>query len=407
MRIVISFIFICFSYITMAQSSGAVKEADKDQPKEEQKVAAPAVDKIESSGSKKQKSVTRSAREESKGDLRLLEDAEDEAPVGAIENLEQSAGYVNAANSFEYSKSRATEQRTQRTPSYARQAEMEEAVDYFEQNAPNSFEYNYFRYVSGNYDISREGNLAEAERLRPNNSDVHVQYAGYYVITGNQEEALAYMRMLINEGRLSHQALKYADDILRSVPQNGTLITHGFDDSYGVYYMQAEKGVRSDVQLVSLDFMQSEEYRRQLTSKGYKLPSASKIDVNYFAEFCRLNAGRKLAVSMTAPKEYFKPLMSKLYATGLVFEYHTEAFDNFPQNVRLWESGLKKELVNNPGDEKGKQLSANYLPMLLQMRKVYHAKGDAAKVKELDASIDKIGAQCKKYEQVQSLKQAY
>ena len=153
--------------------------------------------------------------------------------------------------------------------------------------------------------------------------------------------------------------------------------------------------------------MQSEAYRSELKKDGYKLPSQNKIDVNFLGQFCKLNATRKLTVSMTTPKEYLKPVLSNVYVTGLVFAYHSSSYDNFQRNVDLWEGALKKELVKNANDEKSKQLSANYLPMLLQMRKVYKQQGNSNKVKELDASIDKIGVQCKKYNQVQTLKGAY
>lgn len=328
----------------------------------------------------------------------------DNVASGAVSN---SSTFINASNSFEYSRDRATEQRYQRSPSPAMQQEMDEAVGYFEQNAPNSFEYNYFKYSAGNYDVNLESNLAEAERLRPNNSDVQVQYAALNMIKGDMTAALQYLERLIDSGRLTTSALEYSEDILRSTPQNGTLITHGFDDTYGSYYMQAANGVRTDVELVSLDFLQSDAYRDRLKEKGYQLPSSTQVDVNYFAGFCQLNAGRKIAVSMTTPKEYFSPVMSNLYATGVVFEYHSAPFDNFSRNAFLWDNGLRKKSILQPSDDKARQLSLNYLPMLIQLRRVYYERGDAAKLAEIDSTIDKIGVQSNKYEQVQKLKVAY
>jgi hypothetical protein len=110
---------------------------------------------------------------------------------------------------------------------------------------------------------------------------------------------------------------------------------------------------------------------------------------------------------MTTPKEYFKPIQSKLYVTGLVFEYHENDFNNFERNDELWNSGLSKHLILNASDEKGKQLSANYLPMILQLRKVYGQTEEKEKLKDVDDAADKVGLQCKKYEQVQKLKKSY
>ena len=332
-----------------------------------------------------------------------------EMEAADVEEVSQapSAAYKDATINFEYSKKRSSVQRTQRSPSVSQQAEMDNAVGYFEENSPSSFEYHYFKYTAGNYDLNRYSHLKEAEKLRPNNSDVHVQSAAYHIIKGNKSNAIAYMDKLIASKRLNINVLKYAEDILHSVPKNGTLITHGFDDSYGAWYVQAAKGIRSDVNLISLDFLQSEAYRNELSGKGYKMPTQTKVDVNFLNQFCKLNSAKKLTISMTTPKEYLKPVLSNVYVTGLVFAYHSSSYNNFQRNVDLWEGSLKKELVMSANDEKSKRLSANYLPMLLQMRKVYKQQGNTKKVKELDATIDKIGVQCKKYDQVQTLKGAY
>ena len=318
-----------------------------------------------------------------------------------------SDSYKSVSSTFKYSKKKASYQRTQRTPSALQQEEMNNAVGYFEENSPNSFEYHYFKYVSGNYDVARYDHLKEAEKLRGNNSDVHVQMAGYHIIKSNKDQAARYINMLISGNRLSKNSIKYAEDLLLSAPKNGTLITHGFDDSYATWHLQSQKKIRTDVQLISMDFMQSSYYRGQLKKKGYRLPNRTIIDVSYFAQFCRLNASRNLSASLTMPKEYFRPVLSNVYVVGLVFEYHTDKFENFKVNEYLWNTKLKKHLIKNVYDETSKHLSSNYLPMLFQMRKVYGQKGDTDKVKEIDRVVDKIGAQCKKYDQVQKLKSSY
>ena len=64
-------------------------------------------------------------------------------------------------------------------------------------------------------------------------------------------------------------------------------------------------------------------------------------------------------------------------------------------------------LLTKAIDEKGKQLSANYLPMLLQLRSVYSNQDLQNEVKMIDKAIDQVGAQCRKNDQVQKLKKAY
>ena len=408
MRSLLFLIFLLSCGVVFGQASGSAK---KDDAKEQ----APEADAVE-----KDSLLMEDPEERSVQSKKVLNKQELKSKQKSVKNaygyemdLEeeksevQSAEFQNASMSFEYSKKRSSVQRTQRSPSIQQQAEMNDAVGYFEQNLPNSFEFHYFKYTAGNYNVDLYPHLKEAENLRPNNSDVHVQLSAYHIIEGNKQQAITYMNKLVASKRLGSNVLKYSGDILRSTPKNGTLVTHGFDDTYGAWYMQQVKGVRPDVKLISLDFLQSEQYRSSLKSNGYKLPQSEKVDTHYFSEFCRLNTGKKLAVSMTTPKEYFRSILANVYVTGLVFEYRTSSYDNFQRNVDLWEQQLRKELVGGVQDEKAKQLSANYLPMLFQMRKVYNQKGDTQKVKELDKAIDRVAVQCKKYEKVQHLKSKY
>ncbi|GAB5418640.1 MAG: hypothetical protein Crog4KO_03970 [Crocinitomicaceae bacterium] len=319
----------------------------------------------------------------------------------------QSAGYQQANYGFTMSQSQATHQPMQRSPLPEHQMEMDKAVNYFETNAPNSFEYHYFKYTAGNYDVSQVEHLREAEKLMPANSDVHAQMAAYNIITRDADSAGVYVDKLVNSGRLNSNTLLYAEDLLISVPENGVLITHGFDDTYSAFQKQQEDGVRDDVTLISLDFLQSEQYRAQLEEDGFELPEQEVINVDYLAKFCELNASKPISISMTTPKEYFLPIKQNLYVTGLVFEYHQDTYNNFDRNNELWNSNLSKHLIDEAVDEKSKQLSANYLPMLLQLRKVYGQQGEIKKLKEIDDAIDKVSLQCRKYDQVQKLKSSY
>lgn len=340
----------------------------------------------------------------------VLEDMNEEISIDD-ESLEvqapQAVEMEKVSLGFSNTYSTSDTQRTSRSPSFEQQIQMDQAVDYFDMNAPGSFESHYFRYVAGNYNVDLYPDLKAAEQIRPENSDVHVQMAGYFIIQNDVDSAMIYVDKLRESNRLSHNVVDYSGDILRSVPEEGALITHGFDDSYGSYCAQNSVGVRSDVTLISLDFLQSEAYQEELKSKGYDLPESKVVDVDYLAEFCALNVEKNLSISLTTPKEYFQAIQDKLYVVGLVFEYHPESFDNFTRNDYLWNNSMEKGVITNPIDEKGKQLSANYLPMLLHLRKVYEVTGEKDKMKEVDEVSDEIGVQSRKYEQVQKVKASY
>lgn len=340
------------------------------------------------------------------------ESEKESAPLKKAEKLDsystkQATSLDQSTIQFEQSETQSTYMRSQRTPSTVQQKQMDEAVKQLEKADSKSFEFNFFKYVSGNYNTEWFKYLNEAEKIRPNNSDVQTQMAAYYLITGNDKTALAYMEKLVKSGRLSSEPITYAHDLLKSAPLNGVLVTHGFDDTYAVNYLQLKNGMRKDVQLISLDYLQSDSYRKLLLDKGFKLPGSKIIDVNFLNEFCKLNEAKNVSISMTTPKEYLKPMKSELYVVGLAFEYHSKEFNNYYMNDYLWNEELKKDLINHATSSKAKDLSANYLPMLLLLRKYYIQESDKDHIVEIDAAIDKVSVQCNKYQQVQKLKNSY
>ena len=389
-------IFICFVVVS---SLAFCQETKTDEPKNKDGKTAPQSEAEEKEVIEEVYSRERTKKVSSKK-------AEQEA-AGMAASSKSEQAIQKEASTFNYYNGQSKTQRVQRSPTPTQQSEMNGAVSYFEVHAPESFEYHYYKYIAGNHNTSLFNHLKEAEKIRPNNADVQAQLAAYYMIQNSTEQVSTYLEKLVNNGRLAKSVVVYAEDVLRSVPKNGVLITHGFDDTYGVWYAQTKKGIRGDVKIVSLDLLQSTEYRGKLKKEGFTVPSATVVDVKFLEQFCQLNEKRNLAISLTTPKEYFQPILSSIYLTGLVFEYKETKYDNFWRNNTLWNSELQKKLVQNTMDAKGRELSANYLPMLMQMRKVYNQKGMQEKVNEMDSYIDAIGAQSKKYEQVQKMKSAY
>jgi hypothetical protein len=373
--------------IQLAVPSASEDEYEKDSVQVEEL-------KIQSS-SKKYKSL------ESKQEKALLDKDVDQS-------INQSQKVSQSSVSFTLTKQQSSSQRTQRTPSAAQQTQMNQVVDDLEQNAPESFEFHYFKYVAGNYNVGLVDDLKKAESLRPQNSDVQIQLAAYNIIVNDPKNAKVYLEKLVKSTRLSQEVLDYAEDLLKSVPDNGTLITHGFDDTYACYYLQSVRKIRSDVRLISLDFLQSEKYRTDLKTAGYLFPEKEIIDISYLQEFCSINESKSLAISMTTPKEYLVPIQQNLFAVALVFEYHKElTYNNFFRNDYLWNEELTKTLIKKATTDKAKQLSANYLPMLLFLHKTYTESKEAEKLKEVDEAMDKVAVQCKKYDQVKKLKGSY
>lgn len=305
---------------------------------------------------------------------------------------------------FTVQRKMASTQTTSRSPSSVQQEEMNKAVDFYKQHAPESFEFHYFTYTAGNYDISLFPHLQKAQQLKPANSDVIIQLAAYYAITKNSQQAKANLEKLVQNGRIGSDVLGYDKDLLNSVSQGGVLLTHGFDDTYGVLYQQLNKSIRSDVRIISLDFMQSKAYRDSLGKEGFVLPASKVIDTYFLEQFCKLNKAKQVHVSMTFPKPYLASVVNKLKVTGISFLYHEGQYPAFEKNEGLWATYTSAGFIEKATTEKAKQLSSNYLPMLFLLRERYSERGQKKDLERIDKHIDRIGAQSNKLSTVNSMR---
>ena len=86
------------------------------------------------------------------------------------------------------------------------------------------------------------------------------------------------------------------------------------------------------------------------------------------------------------------------------WDYVKNEFNNFYRNDELWNYTLTKTILQNSSNQKAKNLSANYLPMLVMLRKVYEESGETKKRDEIESLINRIALQSKKSDQVQKLK---
>jgi hypothetical protein len=305
---------------------------------------------------------------------------------------------------FSTQKKQAATQVTSRSPSLQQQEEMNSVVQNLEQYAPQSFEYNYFKYVSGNYNTALFPYLEKAAQLKPDNIDVHVQLVAYYTITKQKEKAKNFLAKLFAAGKIDDDILNYTSSLLASVPKDGVLVTHGFDDTYGALYQQIIYNKRSDISIISLDFVQSETYQSELIKAGYSLPNSDVIDNNYFQQFCKFNVSKKLYVSMTFPKPYLQNLQENMFVVGLTFAYRNDPVSTFEDNKILFETVVRKHVDESVVSDKAKRLSSNYLPMLFLLRKQYFIDNNQVKLKEVDEYIDKIAIFTNKRSKIDSLK---
>ena len=277
----------------------------------------------------------------------------------------------------------------QRTPLAAEQSEMDAKVKQLELISPNSWEYQLAYYAAGNYNLDRSPALEKAYQMNPENLEVQKQYVSFKYMNGDTVSAQNALSLMSVNDLISLEVERYTSDVLTSCTMNSTLITHGFEDTYGVLFNQFSHQLRSDVKVISLDFLQSPQYRKVLEEKGYVLPKATKIDVGYLSQFCYLNTEKELFLSVTIPRSYLDPLSKKLFPVGLTFQYVDAPSEDLPvRQENLWFYQLNKYGLNE-GEERSK-FAMNYMPLLMYLEAKYIQEGNEVLLLQIRESMDYI-----------------
>jgi hypothetical protein len=301
---------------------------------------------------------------------------------------------------FQINQSSSSRQYSRRSASDYEQTNMDNSVRYYKTVLPDAFETHFFAWLAGRYNTGLYPELQAAAELRPGDTEVKKQLAAYHIINGDSAQAVPIIRELIDTGAVSSGQLLYANDLLVSCEPNSVVVLHGFDDMFATYFVQNSSAVRRDVQLLSLDFMQSATYRASQAHKNMQLPETEVVDTAYLAELCRLNQERTMQLSMTIPKDYFVGLRPKLYPAGLTFRYSEVPLDLYDHNYSLWAGAMNLQLIERPMNDKSDQWSANYLPMLVTLRRQLELMGRKKEVEQLDRQILAIGSRTNNTERV-------
>lgn len=309
--------------------------------------------------------------------------------------------YINANASFQQSYNTSKKVASRRSSTKEEQLDMNMRLETMRATNASGFEYQLAEYQIGNHDVSKIDFLKEAERLNPNNKEVQLQLTAYHEIKGSSQK-LEYLKKLNGSKYFSQDLLNYARIVLTTLPQNSVLITHGVDDTYPIWIEQSINNFRSDVTIISLDLLQSEEYRNKLKTQGYRIPTSTFVDTKYLQEFIRLNRTKSIHVSMTVPAPYLKSLQSYLEIEGLSFT--TKSEDPATKNYHIYQQLLREmDNVPKPTTTVGKQLQLNYIPMLLVIRNTAQVTKDKRLTQKIDKQLLEIGNAAGKETQVKTL----
>jgi len=309
--------------------------------------------------------------------------------------------YVSANASFQQSYSSAKKLSSRRSPTHEEQLDLNMRLETMRSTNSSGFEYQLAEYQIGNHDVSKIEFLNEAERLNPNDKEVQLQLTAYHEIIGSTKKN-TYLKKLDGSKYFSNDLINYARIVLSSLPQNAVLITHGVDDTYPIWIAQSIQGWRKDISVISLDLLQSDEYRGKLKRQGFQLPTTSFVDTKFLQDFIRMNAQKSLHVSMTVPVPYLRSVQSYLEIEGLSFT--TKSADPGSKNLLIYKQLLNElDNVSTPSTEIGKQLQMNYAPMLLVIRNTAEINENKELKKKVEKQLLDIAKSAGKTEQMKKI----
>ncbi|WP_343747693.1 hypothetical protein [Fluviicola sp.] len=310
----------------------------------------------------------------------------------------QSAKYQ-----FETNYSNSRHQLYRRSPSALEFSNMHQSAQIYSNMLPGSFEQHFYNYLISKYDPKQFPELEKAAAIHPNQTEVQQELAVYGVATGNTALTDSVALQMINQNKITEGVLSYSADLVNSIPLNSTLLLHGYTELIPACYTISVQN-RSDIQLISVDLMQSPAYQASLSSKGFILPGTTYIDTAFVQEFCSLNATKNIYLSMSFPKEYFQGMTRDLSPVGLTFAFNSTMQDRNGWNMNLVQNVWNKDQLGIARDAQSDALSANYLPTLISVEELYREYNRSENANEISHLIMSVAIRAKKTGQLSKIK---
>lgn len=330
--------------------------------------------------------------------LFIINKDQESRTVGAddVKLIQEQSSFKKEVDTYKASKAKVKSNSSSRSASEAEEMQLQQSVENLKgvaQTLSEQIEANILYYDQGNYNAERAPQLMEALRLNPNHPQGLNLLLANSIVTGDTLLVLHTLNKLKSLHLIPDAMICYGNDLIQSVPDNTTLITHGTLDTYSAIQEQLVMH-RNAIDIISLDLLQSDQYRALLLKKGFAIPVQSIVDVTYLGDLIRVNPSKTFAFSMTIPSDYLVQFEQDLAPNGLVFLYPNslgneqilQTNEQFMDSFSYMECGVEL-------DESIAGLKQNYLPMILTVETL---SSDKSKEKRSKIESRKIKIRQKK-----------
>lgn len=271
-------------------------------------------------------------------------------------------------------------------------------IDNMGKNIPESYEYNFCKWLSGGWNMSLLPYLKKAQELGPDRPE-HIDYSIVLSeMEGKPEQRDLYCKKKYETGQISTGMTYYNYNVLMGLAPNAILLTGGDNDTYPVWYLQA-KGIRKDITVIHVHLLQLEEYQETVFKRlgiekwkfydGKNKDSAKSAYINYRSEIiehiARNKKGYPVYIALTAVNHGFTDSINdKLYLTGLAYKYSKEPVDNIAVLKRNFEQNYAMDYIENAfyediSPELVTTINGNYVIPMLKLYDHYKTAGEKQK----------------------------
>jgi hypothetical protein len=248
------------------------------------------------------------------------------------------------------------EDNSQKAKGVSRFDRLKNIVDEMEKQVPNTFEYNFVKWLNGNNDLSLFPYLEKAHQLSPQSSEPIMSLIFYYEIKGNYIKRNESIETYYKLGDYSPGLLNYSFNLLSALDTNAIVFTEGDKDTEAILLLTQGKKYRSDVKMLNVNLLLIKEYREKVFNE-LEIPQLDFEPITNeenYEKFQQLiikrvaenKKARPVYVAVTVTKPYTNTINKDLYLTGLAYLYSKKKIDNISLLVQNVEQVFLLDYLN-------------------------------------------------------------
>lgn len=268
-------------------------------------------------------------------------------------------------------------------------------VDEMEKQVPNSYEYNFVKWLNGNNDLGLFPFLEKAHNLSPKSAEPIMSLIFYYEIKGDYFKRDEKIKAFYAIGDYSPGILNYSYNMLSALEKDAIVFTEGDKDTEAILLLTIGKKYRPDVRMLNVNLLLIKEYRERIFNE-FVIPQLDfdpmtndEVYEQFQQTIIKLVAsnkkGRPVYAAVTVSDPYRDKISKDLYLTGLACLYSTKKINN----VALLELNVEQLFlldylseyfaINDISVGNVNSMNGNYLFPFATLSKHYYSVGNIAK----------------------------